>query len=170
MHDPIHRPGRLALAAIAVSSLWVASCPSGDKDTAGDTGSCVPGYGTLGITFELADAYTESVSDYLDDNMELVLWRYDDVAVSCLVADAPDAPYYLPGLEGYFSLDSEIVLEVPAGQVCGLAGGEAYLDDDFDEEVECFGRIDIINVPECGRADAAFVVTCNLIGPHDSGA
>lgn len=159
------QPHRRVMAALSAAlTLLFLSCPSRDKST-DDTAVCVPGYGTLGLSFVMADAYSESVIDELDYGLTLALVHVDDPLDSC--ADYR-WHYYEHVAVLKASLDLVTDFQVPVGQTCGYTDGEAHADEQPGYYIGCGGDLDLTIVRECERVEAVMIVTCELYESVDT--
>ena len=155
-------------AALVVLAGLTFSCPSGDKaqDDTGGTKVCdTPGYGTLGLSFVMADEYSESVKEQLDVRMLLSIDHIPDPVDSC-------AAYRRHWFEDVTSVTDGLGMEkdfqVPTGQTCGYAEGDSEVEDQPGYRVYCDGDLDLTIVQECTRVQAAVVVACVLHTAYDT--
>jgi len=158
MHQSVARAGGWPAAVLALAAALGAGCPGGkDGGETAETAECVPGYGTLSLSFVMADEYSESVRDEFDDIVYLRLYHAEQVIESC-----QDYDYSLyeriTGLRT--SLDLAMDFQVPAGQTCGDIHGT--VKPDAEHYLDCDGDMALTEVPECERVEAAMPVTCIL--------
>lgn len=145
----------------------LSACP-GDKGGAVDTAGCSPeeepGYGTLGLSYVMADEYTESIREGPDEPMNLWVYHVDEAIESCDPDDYNNYDYL-------FSVDTGLTYnaayQVPAGSTCANTAGYVIGSSTYD--VACGGHMELTNVPECSRVDTTIVVTCRQVPTVDQG-
>ena len=155
-------------AALVVLAGLTFSCPSGDKaqDDTGGTKVCdTPGYGTLGLSFVMADEYSESVKDQLDGHMALSINYVPDPIDTCDDYRRHRFDHVAGTTTG---LDLVMDFQVPVGQICGDVDGEIEADGQPGYPIYCDGEMDLAIVQECTRTEAVIVVTCELNAAVDT--
>jgi hypothetical protein len=158
MSQSVARAGGWPGAVVALVAALGAGCPGGkDGGETAETAECVPGYGTLRLSFVMADAYSESVRDEFDGQMVLSIYHVEQEIESC---QDYDYLYYedVGGLTT--SLDLDMDFQVQTGQTCANVYGTYYVDDDY--LINCEGDLELTDVAECRRVETTISVTCAL--------
>lgn len=126
-----------------------------------------PGYGTLGVSFVMADEYTESVKDEVDGRMRLELGHVDSGVESC---DDVSFDIYFDSTSATVDLDMVSEIHLPLGPTCGYTYGDGYVIKYAGYDLICVGYMDPTVVKECTRVDTTITVTCYLQEDPDTDA
>lgn len=156
--------GHLRVTALGLLAALSSACAGDGKWRCSDGEE--PGYGTLGLSFVMGDAYTESVKEEMDGQMFL--------SIRHVVLDVEDCEDYR--LEAYdyvtaltVSLDMVKDFSAPYGSTCALTYGRVHADGDPGHDIGCVGYLEPTVVKECSRVDATIEVTCDLMESPDTG-
>lgn len=156
MGDSDLRSG-LRMMAIGLLAALSSACAGDGKWRCSDGEE--PGYGTLGLSFVMGDAYTESVKEEMDGQISLAIDHVGEELEDC--SDYV-GPYYGDVAALATSLDMVMDFSAPFGSTCGIATGWVRAQDHPGYDIGCSGYLDLTVVKECTRVDTTITVTCSL--------
>lgn len=126
-------------------------------DDKGDTGPCLPGYGTLDLTYVPEDAYTESVQEYYTAGYDLKIFVPKEPDSGC-GGSSSDSALDIARVDSGLELEERY--QVPVGWVCGYLRGRRNHPDDSDTIVACYGNTDPVWVDECSLLEVELSIHC----------
>lgn len=137
---------------VTVGLTLCTACDSGDKD-------CGLSTGTLELSIELADDYSESMQDNFNDRMKLVIFHLDEEPET--EANCTQFPHEAVLISNH-GLDLDDAFEILSGWVCALTDGSYTTIEGEETQTNCYGYLAPVEVPACETVDFPMVVTCEV--------
>ena len=123
------------------------ACGSGEKACASGEGS-----GILALSFVPEDDYAESMQEYFDDRMQLIIIHlYEEPESDARCTHFPSDG----GTVVYRGLDVNEEFDVASGWNCVITRGDSHGN-------VCYGYLAPMDIPTCGYIEASMAVTCEI--------